>query len=97
MVFGLAVATVVGSAGLPRLVAVDHCPSQRAVLFEAVRQLGGEKIISKRAGNPYRGGTNQAEDQGQRDRRFCYHRLCPARGGRGPLSSRTVCWCLPGW
>jgi bifunctional non-homologous end joining protein LigD len=48
---------VVGAAGLPRLVTVDHVVGKGAALFEAVRQLGAEGIVSKRAGSPYRGGT----------------------------------------
>jgi len=47
---------VVGEAGGPRLVTVDHVVGNGAALFEAVRQVGGEGIVSKRAGSPYRGG-----------------------------------------
>jgi len=48
---------VVGAAGCPRLVAVDHIVGSGLRLFAAVRQVGAEGIVSKRAGSPYRGGT----------------------------------------
>jgi ATP-dependent DNA ligase len=50
---------VVATAEGPRLVALDHVVGYGAALFEAVRRLGGEGIVSKRAGSPYRGGTNR--------------------------------------
>jgi DNA ligase D-like protein (predicted ligase) len=50
---------VIAAAGCLRLVAVDHVVGNGAALFEAVRQMGGEGIVSKRAGSPYRGGTNR--------------------------------------
>jgi len=50
---------LVGAAGGPRLVTVDHITGSGAPLFEAVRQLGAEGIVSKRAGSPYRGGTSR--------------------------------------
>jgi bifunctional non-homologous end joining protein LigD len=48
---------VVGAAGGPRLATVDHIAGNGAALFEAVRQLGAEGIVSKRIGSPYRGGV----------------------------------------
>jgi bifunctional non-homologous end joining protein LigD len=50
---------IVGIAGLPRLVTVDHVVGNGAALFAAVRKLGAEGIVSKRAGSPYRGGTGR--------------------------------------
>jgi bifunctional non-homologous end joining protein LigD len=50
---------LVGAAGGPRLVAVDHITGSGRQLFEAVRQLGAEGIVSKRAGSPYRGGIGR--------------------------------------
>ena len=50
---------IVGAAGGPRLVTVDPFTGSGAVLFETVRQLGVESIVSKRAGSPYRGGTGR--------------------------------------
>ena len=50
---------LVGAAGAPRLVAVDHITGSGRQLFEAVRQLGAEGIVSKRAGSPYRGGIGR--------------------------------------
>src|SRR5215469_1329710 len=50
---------LVGAAGGPRLVTVDHVVGNGAALFEAVRQAGAEGIVSKRAGSPYRGGTGR--------------------------------------
>jgi hypothetical protein len=47
---------VVGAVGGPRLVTVDHIVGSGAALLAAVRQLGAEGIVSKRAGSPYRGG-----------------------------------------
>ena|SRR5215472_16960286 len=45
---------VVGAAGCPRLVAVDHIVGGGQQISAAVRQLGAEGIVSKRAGSPYR-------------------------------------------
>jgi ATP-dependent DNA ligase len=50
---------LVGAAGGPRLLTVDHVVGNGAAFFEAVRELGAEGIISKRAGSPYRGGTGR--------------------------------------
>jgi bifunctional non-homologous end joining protein LigD len=50
---------LVGMAGGPRLIAVDHITGSGQQLFEAVRQLGGEGIVSKRAGSAYRGGVGR--------------------------------------
>jgi bifunctional non-homologous end joining protein LigD len=50
---------VVGAAGCPRIVTVDPFTGSGAVLFEAVRQIGAEGIVSKRAGSPYRGGVGR--------------------------------------
>ena len=50
---------VIAVAGYPRLVAIDHIVGQGAALFEAMRQHGGEGIVSKRAGSTYRGGENR--------------------------------------
>src|SRR5262249_20889882 len=38
---------IVGAAGCPRLVTVDHVVGNGAALLEAVRQLGAEGIVSK--------------------------------------------------
>jgi bifunctional non-homologous end joining protein LigD len=43
---------VIGAAGVPRLVCVDHITGDGTALFEAVRQIGAEGIVSKRAGKP---------------------------------------------
>jgi ATP-dependent DNA ligase len=50
---------LVGATGGPRLAAVDHITGNGQRLFEAVRQLGAEGIVSKRAGSPYRGGVGR--------------------------------------
>jgi bifunctional non-homologous end joining protein LigD len=50
---------LVGAAGCPRVVTVDHIVGSGLQLFAAVRQLGVEGIFSKRAGSPYRGGTGR--------------------------------------
>jgi bifunctional non-homologous end joining protein LigD len=50
---------LVGASGGPRLIAVDHVTGGGQQLFEAVRQLGAEGIVSKRAGSPYRGGVGR--------------------------------------
>jgi ATP-dependent DNA ligase len=50
---------VIGSAGCERLVCVDHITSGGAALFEAVRQIGAEGIVSKRAGSAYRSGESR--------------------------------------
>jgi ATP-dependent DNA ligase len=50
---------IIGAAGCPRLLCVDHITGSGAALFEAVRQTGAEGIVSKRAGSPYRGGTSR--------------------------------------
>src|SRR5262249_13566486 len=85
---------VVGAVGCPRLVTVEAITNGTA-LFEAVRQIGGEGIVSKRADSPYRDGAwaRLAEDEGQRGRRVCDHRLHRARGGRGRRAAQRPCWC----
>jgi bifunctional non-homologous end joining protein LigD len=50
---------IVGAAGGPRLVTVDHITGSGAALLEAARQVGAEGIVSKRAGSSYRSGTNR--------------------------------------
>jgi bifunctional non-homologous end joining protein LigD len=45
---------VVGTAGCERIVVVDYMTSNGTALFEAVRQVGGEGIVSKRSGSLYR-------------------------------------------
>jgi bifunctional non-homologous end joining protein LigD len=50
---------VIAETGQPRLVAVDHVEGLGAALFKAVRRLGGEGIVSKRAGSPYGGGPSR--------------------------------------
>jgi bifunctional non-homologous end joining protein LigD len=50
---------LVGAVGAPRLVAVDHITGSGQQLFEAMRQLGAEGIVSKCAGSPYRGGAGR--------------------------------------
>jgi bifunctional non-homologous end joining protein LigD len=49
---------VVGAAGCPLLVAVDHIVGSGQQLFTAVCQLGAEGIVSKHAGSPYRAGAS---------------------------------------
>jgi bifunctional non-homologous end joining protein LigD len=44
---------VVGAAGCERIIVVDHMTTNGAALFEAVRQVGAEGIVSKRAGSTY--------------------------------------------
>ena len=50
---------LVGAAGCPRIVAVDHITGSGQELFEAMRQLGAEGIVSKRSGSSYRGGVGR--------------------------------------
>jgi bifunctional non-homologous end joining protein LigD len=50
---------VVSAAGGERIAMVDHISSNGAALFEAVRQIGAEGIVSKRAGSAYRGGPSR--------------------------------------
>ena len=56
---------VIDTARCERVVYVDHVLGRGKELFEAVRQIGGERIVSKRRGSPYRGGESQgtAPDQ----------------------------------
>jgi bifunctional non-homologous end joining protein LigD len=49
---------VIGAGGGERIVFVDHVIGSGQQLFEAVRQVGAEGIVSKRAGSPYRGGES---------------------------------------
>ena len=50
---------VIGAAGCERIVYVDHVRGIGRQLFEAVRQVGAEGIVSKRAGSFYRGGESR--------------------------------------
>jgi ATP-dependent DNA ligase len=50
---------VVGATECPRIVHVDYVVGIGRELFESVRQIGGEGIISKRAGSAYRGGESR--------------------------------------
>jgi bifunctional non-homologous end joining protein LigD len=50
---------VIGSAGCARIVGVDHITSGGSALFEAVRQIGAEGIVSKRSGSAYSGGESR--------------------------------------
>jgi bifunctional non-homologous end joining protein LigD len=50
---------VIGAAGCERIVYVDHVLGQGTELFEAVRQIGAEGIVSKRRGSVYRGGESR--------------------------------------
>jgi len=50
---------VIGTARCPRIVCVDHVVGIGRELLEAVRQVGGEGIVSKRRGSTYRGGESR--------------------------------------
>ncbi|MBV9017856.1 MAG: hypothetical protein JO058_19575 [Alphaproteobacteria bacterium] len=50
---------VVSDLGCPRIAYLDHVVGRGAELFEQVRALGGEGIVSKRRGRPYRGGASR--------------------------------------
>ena len=50
---------VIGTAGCERIVYVDHVLGNGKELFEAVRQIGAEGIVSKRRGSVYRGGQSR--------------------------------------
>jgi bifunctional non-homologous end joining protein LigD len=50
---------VIGAANCERIVYVDHVLGIGEELFEAVRQIGAEGIVSKRRGSFYRGGENR--------------------------------------
>jgi bifunctional non-homologous end joining protein LigD len=50
---------VIGAAGCERIVVVDHITGSGQQLFEAVRQIGAEGIVSKRAGSAYRAGASR--------------------------------------
>lgn len=50
---------VVGAARAERIVYVDHVLGIGRELFEAVRQVGAEGIVSKRRGSFYRGGASR--------------------------------------
>jgi len=50
---------VIGAASCERIVNVDHVLGIGKELFEAVRQIGGEGIVSKRRGSQYRGGESR--------------------------------------
>jgi bifunctional non-homologous end joining protein LigD len=50
---------VIGAAGCERIIVVDHITGSGQALFEAVRQIGAEGIVSKRAGSAYRGGPSR--------------------------------------
>jgi len=51
--------TVLDEARCERIVYVDHVVGIGRELFQGVRQVGGEGIVSKRRGSTYRGGENQ--------------------------------------
>ena len=46
-------------AGCPRLVYVDHVVGRGADLFEHIRAIGAEGIVSKRSGSRYIGGASR--------------------------------------
>lgn len=50
---------VIGAARCPRIVNVDYVIGIGRELFPAVRQIGAEGIVSKRAGSAYRGGESR--------------------------------------
>jgi len=50
---------VIGAAGCERIVVVDHVVGIGQQLFEAVRQIGAESIVSKCAGSAYCGGPSR--------------------------------------
>jgi bifunctional non-homologous end joining protein LigD len=50
---------IIGVAGCERIVVVDHVVGIGRQLFEAVREIGAEGIVSKRAGSAYRGGPSR--------------------------------------
>jgi len=50
---------VTGVARCERIVYVDHVLGLGKELFEAVRQIGAEGIVSKRRGSLYRGGESR--------------------------------------
>src|SRR4051794_14728507 len=50
---------VVGAARCERIVYVDHVRGIGPQLFEAMRQVGAEGIVSKRCGSQYRGGESR--------------------------------------
>jgi ATP-dependent DNA ligase len=50
---------VIGAARCPRIIQVDYVAGIGRELFEAVRQVGAEGIVSKRRGSPYRGGESR--------------------------------------
>jgi bifunctional non-homologous end joining protein LigD len=52
-------AEVVSAAGCPRLVLVDHIDQDGDLLFEAVREIGGEGIVAKRRDGFYRPGLSR--------------------------------------
>ena len=50
---------VIGAARCERIVYVDHLRGIGRQLFEAVRQVGAEGIVSKRRGSLYLGGESR--------------------------------------
>ena len=50
---------MIGAARCERIVYVDHVRGIGRELFEAVRQVGAEGIVSKRRGSVYRGGGSR--------------------------------------
>jgi bifunctional non-homologous end joining protein LigD len=50
---------VIAAADGARILYVDHVVGQGGALLEAVRQAGGEGIVSKRCGSRYRGGESR--------------------------------------
>jgi bifunctional non-homologous end joining protein LigD len=50
---------VIDDVGCERIVYVDHVMGRGKQLFEKVREMGGEGVVSKRLGRPYRGGESR--------------------------------------
>jgi ATP-dependent DNA ligase len=50
---------VIGAARCERVVYVDHILGKGQELFEAVRRIGADGIVSKRRGSLYRGGESR--------------------------------------
>jgi bifunctional non-homologous end joining protein LigD len=72
---------VIDDVGCERIVYVDHVVGRGKHLFEKVREMGGEGVVSKRLGRPYRGGDSRVtEVEGVRDR--------PVRNNRVPRAWR---------
>jgi bifunctional non-homologous end joining protein LigD len=50
---------VIDDVGCDRMVFVDHVVGRGKQLFDKVREMGGEGVVSKRLGRPYRGGESR--------------------------------------